>query len=117
MNEDCLKLTTYFGERDRTDRQLLADELLDLYGAHQIQSSILLRGIEGFGAKHQMHTDLLLSAPAPRSPASFRSSVHCSATPCSRSSGSASASATGRFSQPPTSCPAPMSTAWRCGRS
>jgi PII-like signaling protein len=61
MNEDCLKLTTYFGERDRTNRHLLADELLDLYGAHEIQSSILLRGIEGFGFRHQLHTDMLLS--------------------------------------------------------
>jgi PII-like signaling protein len=61
MNEDCLKLTTYFGERDRTEHHLLADELLDLYGIHRVQSSILLRGIEGFGLKHQVHTDLLLS--------------------------------------------------------
>ncbi len=61
MNEDSLKLTTYFGERDRTEHHLLADELLDLYGRHQIQTSILLRGIEGFGFKHQLHTDMLLS--------------------------------------------------------
>ena len=33
MNEDCLKLTTYFGERDRTGEGLLADELADMYGA------------------------------------------------------------------------------------
>ena len=32
MNEDCLKLTTYFGERDRTDERFVADALLDLYG-------------------------------------------------------------------------------------
>jgi PII-like signaling protein len=61
MNDNCLKLTTYFGERDRTEHHLLADELLDLYGRHEIQSSILLRGIEGFGYKHQVHTDMLLS--------------------------------------------------------
>jgi PII-like signaling protein len=61
VNEDSLKLTTYFGERDRTERHLLADALLDLYGRHQIQTSILLRGIEGFGFKHQLHTDMLLS--------------------------------------------------------
>jgi PII-like signaling protein len=61
MNEDCLKLTTYFGERDRTEHHLLADELLDLYGRHEVQTSILLRGIEGFGLKHQVHTDMLLS--------------------------------------------------------
>jgi PII-like signaling protein len=61
VNEASLKLTTYFGERDRTEHRLLADELLDLYGRHQIQTSILLRGIEGFGFKHQLHTDMLLS--------------------------------------------------------
>jgi PII-like signaling protein len=61
MNSDCLKLTTYFGERDRTEHHLLADKLLDLYGQHQIEASILLRGIEGFGVKHHMHTDLLLT--------------------------------------------------------
>lgn len=61
MNNDCLKLTTYFGERDRTDNQLLADELVDLFGAHQIETSALLRGISGFGLKHHLHTDQLLS--------------------------------------------------------
>jgi PII-like signaling protein len=61
MNDDCLKLTTYFGERDRTDEALLADALLDLYGEHQIGTSILLRGTEGFGLKHHRHTDRLLT--------------------------------------------------------
>jgi PII-like signaling protein len=61
MNEDSLKLTTYFGERDRTEHGLLADELLDLYGRHRIHTSILLRGVEGFGLKHRLHTDRLLS--------------------------------------------------------
>jgi PII-like signaling protein len=60
-DDDCLKLTTYFGERDRTDHGLLADELLDVYGGHRIQSSILLRGTEGFGRLHHLHTDRLLS--------------------------------------------------------
>jgi PII-like signaling protein len=61
VNGDCLKLTTYFGERDRTPRGLLADELLDLYGAEQLQASVLLRGTEGFGRLHHLHTDRLLS--------------------------------------------------------
>jgi PII-like signaling protein len=61
MNEECLKLTTYFGERDRTGDGLLADELLNIYGGNRLQSSILLRGAEGFGRLHQMHTDRLLS--------------------------------------------------------
>lgn len=61
MNEDCLKLTTYFGERDRSGGRLLADELLDIYGAHRAAASILLRGSEGFGRLHHRHTDRLLS--------------------------------------------------------
>ena len=59
--DDCLKLTTYFGERDRTQDGLLADELLDIYGGHRLQTSILLRGAEGFGRLHHLHTDRLLS--------------------------------------------------------
>ena len=31
MNDDFLKLTTYFGERDRSGGRFLADELIDLY--------------------------------------------------------------------------------------
>jgi PII-like signaling protein len=61
MNEDCLKLTTYFGERDRTPDGLLADELLNIYGGHRLQASLLLRGTEGFGRLHHLHTDRLLS--------------------------------------------------------
>jgi PII-like signaling protein len=60
-NEDCLKLTTYFGERDRTEDGLVADELLDIYGGNRLQTSILLRGSEGFGRLHHRHTDRLLS--------------------------------------------------------
>jgi PII-like signaling protein len=61
VNEDCLKLTTYFGERDRSGGRLLADELLDIYGHHRAAVSILLRGSEGFGRLHHRHTDRLLS--------------------------------------------------------
>jgi len=61
VNEDCLKLTTYFGERDRRDRELVADALLDLYGREAIETSVLLRGVEGFGIKHHLRTDRLLS--------------------------------------------------------
>jgi PII-like signaling protein len=62
MNEDCLKLTTYFGERDRTEDGLVADELMDIYGGHRIAASILLRGAEGFGRLHHLHTDRLLTS-------------------------------------------------------
>lgn len=61
MNDDCLKLTTYGGERHRTEHAFLADELLDLYGRHKVQTSILLRGAMGFGLKHHLRTDRLLT--------------------------------------------------------
>lgn len=61
MNEDCLTLTTYFGERDRTPDGLLADELLEIYGRHRLAASVLLRGTEGFGRLHHLRTDRLLS--------------------------------------------------------
>jgi len=61
MNEDCLKLTVYFGERKRVGKQFVADALLDLYGRHEIATSVLLRGVEGFGLKHHLRTDSSLS--------------------------------------------------------
>lgn len=61
MNQDCLKLTTYFGERDRHHHRFLADELLELYERHAFQTSILLRGVEGFGIKHRLQTQRFLT--------------------------------------------------------
>jgi PII-like signaling protein len=61
VNEDCLKLTTYFGERDRCDGRFLADALLDVYERHEFQTSVLLRGTEGFGVKHHLQTQRLLT--------------------------------------------------------
>ena len=61
MNQDCLKLTIYFGERDRTGHAFLADALFDLYEQHGLTTSVLLRGIEGFGLKHGLHTQRLLT--------------------------------------------------------
>jgi PII-like signaling protein len=61
MNQDCLKLTSYFGERQRTGGRFTADALLDLYGQHKIAVSILLRGTEGFGATHRPRTDRSLT--------------------------------------------------------
>ncbi|HEY6422819.1 MAG TPA: DUF190 domain-containing protein [Pseudonocardiaceae bacterium] len=61
MIEDCLKLTTYFGERQRTGRAYLADAQLDLFDRRKIAISVLLRGTEGFGLKHHLRTDRLLT--------------------------------------------------------
>lgn len=68
---DYLKLTTYFGERQLVSRGLarpgrhqdrfLAEELLDLYAAENVATSVVLRGIAGFGPRHQLRTDQTLS--------------------------------------------------------
>jgi PII-like signaling protein len=57
---DCRKLTTYFGERARADGSFLADALVDVYARHELQTSLVMRGIGGFGARHQS-TDRLLT--------------------------------------------------------
>jgi PII-like signaling protein len=58
---ESLKLTSYFGERQRCGSGFVADALLELYGRHEIATSILLRGTEGFGLKHHLRTDRSLS--------------------------------------------------------
>lgn len=61
MSEDCLKLTIYFGERDRTGGSFLADALLDVFERERLATSVLLRGAEGFGAAQRLQTARLLS--------------------------------------------------------
>ncbi|MBW4050309.1 MAG: DUF190 domain-containing protein [Proteobacteria bacterium] len=61
MNEDCLKLTCYFGERHRSGGRFVADQLLDIYGRSEIAASIMLRGVEGFGLKHHLRSDSSLT--------------------------------------------------------
>jgi PII-like signaling protein len=61
MIEDGLRLSVYFGERDRVGARLLADALLDVFAACGVRSSILLRGVEGFGIKHRLASERLLT--------------------------------------------------------
>lgn len=61
MNDDCLKLTTYFGERDRANGGFLADAFTDIYGRHELATSLLLRGVLGFGPNQHIRTDRLLT--------------------------------------------------------
>jgi PII-like signaling protein len=61
MNADVLKLTVYFGERDRAEHSYLADVLAELAATHAVQTSLVLRGVLGFGAKQRVRTDRLLS--------------------------------------------------------
>lgn len=61
MSVECLKLTTYFAERQRVGDRFLADALLDLYAGAGLATSAVLRGIAGFGPRHQVRTDRTLS--------------------------------------------------------
>ena len=46
---DALKLTTYFGERDRAGGRFLSDALVDVYARHRLRTSLVMRGVAGFG--------------------------------------------------------------------
>jgi PII-like signaling protein len=67
MNQPCLKLTTYFDERQRvvTDHVrrpgFLADAMLDLFDTRELATSVMLRGIASFGLRHVLRTDESLS--------------------------------------------------------
>ncbi len=63
MSQPCLKLTAYFGERQRAagDGRFLADSMFDLFGARDVATSVMLRGIASFGSSHELRTDVLLS--------------------------------------------------------
>jgi PII-like signaling protein len=61
VSDDCLKLTTYFGERDPGPEGFLADGLVAAYARHGVRVSALFRGVEGFGLAHGLHTDRLLT--------------------------------------------------------
>jgi PII-like signaling protein len=61
VSDDIRKLTTYFGERARADGGFLADALVGVYARHRLRTSVVLRGIAGFGAANALRTDRLLS--------------------------------------------------------
>jgi PII-like signaling protein len=54
-------VTVFFGERDRFEGRFLAERVIaDLDGAG-MRGAILMRGAEGFGGKHRLRTDRLLT--------------------------------------------------------
>jgi PII-like signaling protein len=61
VSDESLKLTVYFGESDRVGRHLLSDELLDRFAGAGVKAGVLLRAAEGFGIKHRLHTQRLLT--------------------------------------------------------
>jgi PII-like signaling protein len=50
VDEDCLRLTSYFRERQRADGRPLADDLTGLYASSEVAASIVLHGTEGTSA-------------------------------------------------------------------
>ena len=56
-----IKLTTYFSERDRSGDRFLADALFDVYERHQMRTSVLIRGVQGFGQHSQLQSDRSLT--------------------------------------------------------
>lgn len=58
---DYLKLTGYFGERQRHGDRFAADALFDLYGDAGVATSVMLRGAASFGPSKQIRTDETLS--------------------------------------------------------
>ncbi|MGN6216378.1 MAG: DUF190 domain-containing protein [Solirubrobacterales bacterium] len=61
MNGELLKLTVCCGERERVGEGLLADALFDDFARHGVHTSVLMRGVEGFGLRHHLRTDRLLT--------------------------------------------------------
>ena len=61
MSKDLLRLTVYLGERKRAGRRFAVDALLDRFERNAIATSIVLRGMAGFGHKHHLRTDASLS--------------------------------------------------------
>jgi PII-like signaling protein len=59
--EDALKLTSYFGERDRVADRFLADALIDVFERHRFEVSLVMRGTEGFGPNQRLQTQRLLT--------------------------------------------------------
>jgi PII-like signaling protein len=58
---DGLKVTSWFGERDRTHGRFVSDALLDAFGEEQVASSVLVRATGGFGLAHHLRGDQTLT--------------------------------------------------------
>lgn len=67
MNDTYLKLTAFFGERQRDGSRFLAESMLDLYAQRDVADSVMLRGISSFGPRHVIRSDesLALSEDPP----------------------------------------------------
>lgn len=57
----ALKLTAYFPERERAGSRFLAESMLEVFARRQVATSVMLRGISGFGRRHVLNTDQSLT--------------------------------------------------------
>jgi len=58
---DALKLSVWFGERDRAGRHTSADAIARASTAAGIRTAVLLRAVEGFGSRGAIQTDRMLT--------------------------------------------------------
>lgn len=58
---DALKLTAYFAERQRTGGRFLAEVMLETFEQRRVATSVMLRGISGFGHQRIIRTDQSLT--------------------------------------------------------
>ncbi len=61
MSDAYLKLTAYFGERQRTGKQFVAEAMLDLFAEREVATSVMLRGIASFGLRKVVRSDQSLT--------------------------------------------------------
>jgi PII-like signaling protein len=57
----ALQMRFHFGERDRDGDGPLDAAVMDACFRHGVRAAALMRGVEGYGAKHHLRTDRLLS--------------------------------------------------------
>jgi PII-like signaling protein len=56
-----MQMRLYFGERDRSGDGPLESAVMAACARRGVQAAALMRGVEGFGGKHRLRTDRLLS--------------------------------------------------------
>jgi PII-like signaling protein len=58
---EVVRLQFHFGERARAGDKPLEAAVMDACARRRVEAAALLRGVEGFGGKHRLRTDRLLS--------------------------------------------------------
>ena len=61
MSDTALKLTAYFAERERIGDRFLAEAMFELFADRRVATSVMLRGISGFGQEHILRSDQSLT--------------------------------------------------------